>query len=378
MKTAHEIAADLLGVWALGACSPEEAEMVKDHLPHCERCAVEAARLRGTADLLGTAAAPPAWLRARTMERAKARRPAAAPCPPYAEPYAAQISMLDSLLGELGHADWRAIVIFDWSVQDVLAHLAATDSLVAAGVGVDVGLSDAEADDADDAEAGDIGGAGGAGGADATHRRRPPAVGESLLDQVLARRTAAVIGRERRRTPDATRATWREQAYALCRALPADPAEHAPSMRLRISDLIVARAFETWVHADDIATTVRRTLPPPLPRHLRPLAALGVRSLPQALAKLRPARPGTVAQVVLDGPGGGEWTIGLGGAAPGTGIGAAPPAASEPAVRVRMDVLEFCFLAGGRRDPAAVVAEVTGDQALGRDLLVAAPAFSGP
>jgi uncharacterized protein (TIGR03083 family) len=352
MKTAHEIAADLLGVWALGACSPEEAEMVRDHLPHCASCAAEAARLRGTADLLGTAATPPDRLRARTMERAKARRPAAPRCPGYAEPYAAQVSVLDSLLGELADADWRAGVIFDWSVQDVLAHLAASDSLVAAGVGVDVGLN---VDDVDD---------------DAPSQP-PPAAGDSSLDQFLARRTAAVIGRERRRTPDATRATWRAQAHALCRALPPDPADHAPGIRLRISDLIVARAFETWVHSDDIATTLRRALPPPLPRHLRPLAALGVRSLPRALGKMGSGRSGAVAQVVLDGPGGGEWTIGLG----GTSAGAAPP---EPAVRVRMDVLEFCFLAGGRRDPATVAAEVMGDRDLGRDLLVAAPAFSGP
>jgi uncharacterized protein (TIGR03083 family) len=357
MRTAHEIAADLLGVWALGACSLEEAEMVRDHLPHCASCAAEAARLRGAADLLGNAAEPPDRLRARTMERAKARRPVAPSCPGYAEPYAAQVSVLDSLLGELGGADWHANVIFDWSVQDVLAHLAATDSLVAAGVGVDLGLS---VDDVDDDAA----------------PRQPPAVGDSSLDQVLARRTAAVIGRERRRSPDATRATWRAQAHALCRALPADPADHAPGIRLRISDLIVARAFETWVHSDDIATTVGRTLPPPLPRHLRPLAALGVRSLPRGLAKMGSGRSGAVAQVVLDGPGGGEWTIGLGGTAPGTG--ATPPAALEPAVRVRMDVLEFCFLAGGRRDATTVAAEVTGDQDLGRDLLGAAPAFSGP
>ncbi|HZB28851.1 MAG TPA: maleylpyruvate isomerase family mycothiol-dependent enzyme [Streptosporangiaceae bacterium] len=357
MRTAHEIVTDLLGVWAIGACSPGEAEMVREHLPRCASCAAEAARLRGAADLLGASAAPPDRLRARTMERAKARRPAAPPCPGYAEPYAAQVSMLDSLLGGLADADWRANVIFGWSVQDVLAHLAASDSLVAAGVGVDVGLN---VDDVDDEVA----------------PQPPPAVADSVLDQVLARRTAAVIGRERRRTPEATRTTWREQAHALCRALPPDPAVHAPGIRLRISDLIVARAFETWVHSDDIATTLSSTLPPPLPRHLRPLAALGVRSLPRGLAKMGSGRSGLVAQVVLDGPGGGEWTIGLGGAR--TDADAAHPVAPEPAVRVRMDVLEFCFLAGGRRDPATVAAEVTGDQDLARDLLVAAPAFSGP
>ncbi|HEU5156230.1 MAG TPA: maleylpyruvate isomerase family mycothiol-dependent enzyme [Streptosporangiaceae bacterium] len=349
MKTAHETAAALLGVWALDACSPEEAELVTDHLPECATCAAEAARLRGAADLLGAAAAPPEWLRARTMERAKARRSAASPCPGYAEPYAAQVSVLDSLLGELSAADWRVNVIYDWHVQDVVAHLAATDGLVAAGVGTGVGTG---------AEGGESGGP-------------PPAVGDSVLGDLLAASTAAAIDRERRRPPDLTRASWRAQADALCRALPADAAHRVPGIRLRISDLVVARAFETWVHSDDIATAVRRRLPPPLPRHLAPIAALGVRSLPKALAVTRADRPAAVAQVVLDGPGGGEWRLGLGA---GDG-GGAPP---EPAVRLRMDVLEFCFLAGGRRDPATVDAEVVGDRDLGRELLAAAPSFSGP
>ena len=346
---AHEIAADLLGVWALNACSPEEAKMVMDHLPHCASCTAEAARLLGAADLLGVAARPPESLRARTMERARARRLAAAPCPGYAEPYAAQVSVLDSLLGELADTDWRAGVIFDWSVQDVLAHLAATDGLVAAGVG-------------------------------ATAQQAPsgPAGDDLSQADVLARRTAAVIDRERGRAPASTRATWRAQAHALCRALPPDPAGRVPGMHMRISDVMVARAFETWVHCDDIATAIRRRQPPPLPRHLRPIAALGVRSLPRALAAMRSSRPGAVAQVVLDGPGGGEWTIGLGGTGTDTDTDTARSTAPEPAVRVRMDVLEFCFLAGGRRDPATVDAEVTGDVDLGRDLLVAAPVFSGP
>jgi hypothetical protein len=33
---------------------------------------------------------------------------------------------------------------------------------------------------------------------------------------------------------------------------------------------------------------------------------------------------------------------------------------------------------GGRRDPATVTAELTGDERLGRALLTAAPAFAGP
>jgi uncharacterized protein (TIGR03083 family) len=358
MRNAHEIAAAILGAWALDACSPEEAEMVMDHLPRCDSCATEAVRLRGTADLLGAAARPPAWLRARTLTRAKARRPAASPCPAYAEPYAAQVSVLDSLLGELTEPEWSVNVIYDWSVRDVVAHLAATDSMVAAGLGVDISRGD---------------GADGAGD--------PPPVANVLIPEVVERRTAVVIDRERRRAPGSTRAAWRRQADALCRALPIEPARRVPGIRIRISDLVVARAFETWVHSDDIAGSLRRRLPPPLPHHLHPIAALGVRSLPRGLALMRADLPGATARVVLEGPGGGEWMLGIGGRdvpAPAPSPDPAAGARPEPDVGLRMDVLEFCFLAGGRRDPAAVEAEITGDENLGRELLMAAPAFSGP
>jgi uncharacterized protein (TIGR03083 family) len=339
--TAHEVAAALLGVWVLDACSAEEAETVMAHLPRCEICTTEVVRLRNVVDLLGTATQPPAGLRGRTLERAMARRAAAAPCPDYAEPYAAQVSVLDSLLGELSGAEWTVNVIYSWSVQDVVAHLAATDGLVAARVGVDVDP--------------------------------PVPAGQSIGGDVLAERTAALIEREQGRTPAQTRAFWRTQADAMCRRLPADPARRTDGIPMRISDAVVTRAFETWVHTDDIARAVGRELPPPLPRHLHPIAGLGVRTLRKAFTLTwGDERPAAAAQVVLDGPGGGEWTIGLGG--PGR------PGADgrDPAVRLEMDVLEFCFLAGGRRDPATVTAEVTGDERLGRDLLTAAPAFAGP
>jgi uncharacterized protein (TIGR03083 family) len=337
-SNAHETAAALLGVWALDACSAEEAETVMAHLPHCARCTAEATRLRGTVNLLDVARQPPTRLRARTLERAMARRAPAASCPGYAEPYAAQIAVLDSLLGELTGSDWAVNVIYGWNVQDVVAHLTATDGMVAGRVGVDVD---------------------------------PPFPGGRSMDSAsLAERTDAVIDRERARTPEQTRTAWRAQADALCRRLPADSTVRPDGIPMRVADAVVARAFETWVHTDDIARAVGKELPPPLPRHLNPIAGLGVRSLTKALALTSTTkRPATSARVVLDGPGGGEWVVGLGGKATD---------GQPPAVRLQMDVLEFCFLAGGRRDPTTVTALVTGDEDLGRDLLTAAPAFSGP
>lgn len=336
-NTEHEIAAAFLGVWALDACSAEEAERIMAHLPDCADCTAEAVRLRSVANWIGTATPPPPGLRVRTLERAMARRAAASPCPGYAAPYAAQVSVLDLLLADLTAAEWESNVIYAWSVQDVVAHLTATDGMVAARLGV------------------------------AVEPPFPP--GEAISGGSLEHRTAALILQERGRMPRQTRTAWRTQADALCRRLPADRTWRMDGIHLRIADAVVTRAFETWVHADDIARAVGRELPPPLPEHLHPIAGLGVRSLPKALAPAWAGRPAVAAEVVLSGSGGGEWVVGLGGKVPET---------PDPVVRVEMDVLEFCFLAGGRRDPAMVAAVVSGDEDLGRDLLAAASAFSGP
>jgi hypothetical protein len=139
---------------------------------------------------------------------------------------------------------------------------------------------------------------------------------------------------------------------------------------------LVARAFETWVHSADIAAAVGRRLPDPLPEHLHAMADLGVRVLPAALRmRGRPARMPAQghARVVLDGPGGGEWLIPLG------GDGAeAPRSVTAPLVTLRLDVMEFCLLAADRRDPGEVTADIGGDLEAGRSLLESASAFAGP
>lgn len=409
MSTEHDRAQDLLGAWALGACSAEEERAVAEHLARCGECAAEAGRLRATAAALagdtalyrrlrgpgpdwsvpgvgangdgpvpdgagadgapGERVGPPPALRGRILGSVRPRRP---PAPSYAEPYAAEVLTLDALLTELAappeHADavgteddepygyggsaddagagpgarggdpeWGRRVIYDWSVQDVVAHLAATDGLTAAALGVAVD--------------------------------NPP-----RSDDDLDSRTDALIAYERGRTPWQTRTAWRAQADLLCGRLlatdrPGGDVVELAGARMRVADLMVARAAETWVHADDIATAVGRTLPVPMPRYLHSIADLGVRGVPKALA-LRGHGPMTAAaRIQLTGPGGGEWVIPLG------PKGSAAP--REPAVNIELDVVEFCFLAGGRRDAEALEVTVRGDRALARELLAAAPAFSG-
>src|SRR5262245_45959986 len=108
--TCSSDAAALLGVWAMGACSEAESEAVMSHIARCPQCAAEAARLRHAANAL---AGGPSALRGRTLARARARRPAAPSVPPFAAPYAAQVSGLDALLTELADGDWTRMVVAD-------------------------------------------------------------------------------------------------------------------------------------------------------------------------------------------------------------------------------------------------------------------------
>jgi uncharacterized protein (TIGR03083 family) len=397
MKAVHRDVAPLLGAWASGACTPEQTALVLEHLAECDECARQSLLLTAPTDdplnpphdppgvlpgFRGEAAGPSRGpigvpggttgslsglpdspdgavgsvkgsarsdggsaasggaedspgtahgaLRGRILGAARGRRAPAPSVPGFAAAYAAQTSVLDALLVELSERDWATTVIYDWSVQDVVAHLGATDRIVAEQL--DPGAS-------------------------------------RNLDVDAS--TAAAIGFERGRRPEETHAAWLAQSRALCARLsPADTARkvtvHQP---MRLDNVMVARAFETWVHSLDIAEAVGRNLPSPLPQHLHAIAGLGVRALPAALAS-RGHRHEARARVVLDGPGGGEWLVTLG------GDGAAAPAA--PAVTVRLDALEFCLLAADRRDPSNVPASITGDAELGHHLLHSASAFAGP
>ncbi|RAY13331.1 hypothetical protein DPM19_19835 [Actinomadura craniellae] len=332
MNAEHETVSALLGVWVLGACSAEESAAVIDHLTRCRVCADESLLLGAADDLLSGRGGPPVGLRARMLDRALTRRPPAPAVPGYAAPYAAQVSVLDSLLGELAGPDWArtAVAEYGWSVQDLVAHLAATDGLLAARLGADSAPGDG--------------------------------------DDVPAR-TAAMLARHRGLPPERTRAAWRDQATALCSRLGADARDQLVELEwpLPVGATILSRAFETWIHTADIAVAAGRTLPAPLPEHLHPMADLGVTMLPTALSLAELDRPDGMARVVLTGPGGGDWLVPLG-----------ADSGSELMTAIELDVLEFCFLLGGRRDPGEVGALVDGDERLARDLLAAAPALSGP
>jgi uncharacterized protein (TIGR03083 family) len=334
----HETVVQLLGAWALNACSPEESDLVRAHLNRCAVCAPEARALRETAgELGGTSLSPPEGMAGRLRDAARQiRRPAAA-APAYAAPYAAQVAALDLMLSDLTVEDWRRVAAYgEWSVHDLVAHLAATDGLLAAALGVAV--------------------------------RPPVKAGENPVS-----RTAAVLDVERRRPAEQTRRYWRAQADDVCDKLLRHPSLATDTVkvgwRLLVPDAVVGRAFETWIHAADIAAATGRPSVAPLPEHVHQMADLSARLLPRVLAR-RAASPRPLeVRLHLTGAGGGTWTVPF---VPDGSTGLAPAAVAT------IDVLEFCRLVGGRRDPDRISVDIRGDTAAAREMLAAAPGLSGP
>jgi uncharacterized protein (TIGR03083 family) len=221
-------------------------------------------------------------------------------------------------------------------VRDLLAHLAATDGLVAAGLGLPV--------------------------------QPPVEPGEKL-----AARTAAVLRYERGRPAEQTRRSWRAQADAVCRSLMGHPSPGTVTVALGrplpLADVLAARAFETWIHCEDIAAAVGRPAVPPLPEHLHPMADFAARVLPRVISRRVAPPHDRYVRLHLTGAGGGTWTVPLDPAV-------AVPAAVRPAALVALDVVDFCRLAADRRDPGRIAVDVRGDAVLAREFLAAVPALA--
>ncbi|MEU4419827.1 maleylpyruvate isomerase family mycothiol-dependent enzyme [Actinoplanes sp. NPDC024001] len=325
----HEAISQLIGAWAVDACSPEEADLVQAHLRRCDICTTEARVLRETvADLGGDDLRPPPGLGARLRTAAHVRRRPAPRAPAYAKPYAAQVAALDLTLSTLDPGGWQRIAAYEeMSVHDLLAHLLATDSLVAAALGVPV---------------------------------QPPM--EPGTNPVA--RTAVVVAQERERPVEQTLRAWRDQAEALCRVLPRRPGDATVTLGfpMVVPDVLLARAFETWIHTEDIAGATASPAATPLPENLSPMADLAARMLPKVTARGFP--DGGLIGLHLTGPGGGDWTI---------PAGRSDDLGGVPDAEITADVVEFCRLVGGRRDPATFPAVISGDTAVARRWLAAAP-----
>ncbi|MEU1461278.1 zf-HC2 domain-containing protein [Streptomyces sp. NPDC005727] len=371
LDLSHDVLKSLLGAWALAACSTAETAAVEEHLGDCGACADEARRLREAVGLLHQPESldlDPA-LRTRVLESCLNRRPPRIPVPEWAAPYDAESARLDALLQDFGDAEWHAPVRLRWfeadeatsrrtTVAGVIAHLLSVDGLVAVALGLDDPL--AEAVGAEQAAAGP------------------------------AARTDAYWRTSHFPPTRSVRAPWREQSHRLVRTVSftggsaGGLAVRYGDFGLPLHDAMLDRAFECWVHAEDIAEAVDYPYEPPAPRHLHRMIDLAARMLPVALAERRRAglsatgrrprlvpagEPGRSLRLEIEGAAGGEWLIPL------DSPGAVGSAEFEVA-HVALDGVEFCRLAAGHVPPEEAAAGQVGDREAIRDVLFAAAGLS--
>ncbi|MGY0020585.1 maleylpyruvate isomerase N-terminal domain-containing protein [Streptomyces sp. cg35] len=367
----------MLGAWALHACSAEETERIEEHLSACASCAAEAQRLRSASEFLHPHMdldLPPT-LRAEVLGACLGARPPQVAVPDYAKPYDAETARLDGLLADLAEDEWAKPVQLQWfegddsashstSVGGVLGHLVAVDGMVSASLG----LPDPVTPD-------------GKGSTDPQQRT------EALWKQMESPEEGSDASG--RADGSSVRSTWRDQAYELIRTCAyggggvADIAvPYGEDVVLPLRLALLDRAFETWIHATDIADAVDYPYPPPVPEHLQTLIGVAVQMLPSILAARRQAglaspplpvvEPGASERSVrleIEGESGGEWYLPL--------DRPDGPAGPDNCVsHIVLPEVEFCRLAAGHLAPRQAATGQQGDQTAIVELLYAMASMS--
>ncbi len=345
---------------------------MEEHLGECGACADEALRLRGAVGLLHPVEPLDLdpGLRTRVLTGSFDRRPPRIPVPEWATPYDAETARLDALLQDIGDAEWHAPVRLRWfdgvgptsrrtTVAGVIAHLLTVDGLVAAALGLE-----------------------------------DPLTGETAKPSTPAARTEAYWKSSHFPPTRSIRSPWREQSHNIVRTVSFTGGSTGGStgglavsygdFELPLRDAMLDRAFECWVHAEDIAEAVDYPYEPPSPRYLNRMIDLAARMLPSALAVRRQhglASPvsgrhlvgageaGRSLRLEIEGHGGGEWLISLD--SPG-----AVGSAEREVAHIALDGVEFCHLAAGHVSPEEAAAGQLGDREAIRDVLFATASLS--
>jgi uncharacterized protein (TIGR03083 family) len=279
-------------------------------------------------------------LRARVLAAARDVRAAGQPVPEVpaitpVEAYRRAADALDRTLTTLGPDEWGRPAIRDLDVQGLVGHLAGVEQDVRRAIGGDPAVADA---------------------------------GHVESTQAAAERQAG-------QPPARTLADWRDataQTLALLSGLEdPDRAIALHGMRLPLGSLLLVRAFELWVHENDIRLAAGQPASAPDPSGLRLMTTLAARLLPDAVR-----RSGLTAQarlrLVLTGSGGGTWDLLLGEDDGADDDGTA----ALPRLSIVADAVAFCRLAADRIRPADLGAHLTGNRELAAGVLAATPALA--
>jgi uncharacterized protein (TIGR03083 family) len=231
------------------------------------------------------------------------------------------------LLGTLSEQGWKTAALRGLDVQELVGHLTGVEHDTHRALAGDPAVADAEH-------------------VESTQGSAVRRAGRSPAETLDEWRRAADHTLELVRAPDGDRA-----ADGCASRI----AVHG--IRLPLDDLLVVRAFELWVHDNDIRRAVG--LPPSVPPVLCLMSDLAARMLPYAAARM--GLPPTDVRLVLTGTGGGTWDVAIG-----------EDAAGRESLAIVADAVGFCRLAANRVTPAELGSHITGDEGRAVSVLAAA------
>lgn len=288
-------------------------------------------------------AALPAGLRERVMTASLLARGAGQPVPAVpaisgAEAFGRAADAFYELLAGLDEQDWARPVLRDLDVQGLTGHLIGVEEDVQRGLAGDPSVA----------------------GADHVESTQDSAIGQ-------ASRSPALTMRDWRLAADRTLAEARSAGAGAEADGGWDGRVAVHGMRLPLDDLLVVRAFELWVHENDIRRCAGLAPSVPDPPVLRLMSDLAARMLPYAAARTG-LRERVDVHLVLTGPGGGTWDVTVGQRPEGQGPDGQGPGQD---VAIVTDAVGFCRLAANRTTPAELGPHVTGDAGRAAEVLAA-------
>jgi uncharacterized protein (TIGR03083 family) len=245
------------------------------------------------------------------------------------EAFARAADAFGGLLGTLSEQGWKTGALRGLDVQELVGHLTGVEHDTHRALAGDPAVADAEH-------------------VESTQGSAVRQAGRSPAQTLDEWRRAADHTLELVRAPDG------DQAADSCAGRIA-----VHGIRLPLDDLLVVRAFELWVHDNDIRRAVG--LPPsvPDPPVLRLMSDLAARMLPYAAARM--GLPPVDVHLVLTGAGGGTWDVTIG-----------QEAVGRESLAIVTDAAGFCRLAANRVTPAELGPHITGDEGRAASVLAAA------
>jgi len=243
------------------------------------------------------------------------------------EAFRRAVMSLDELLGALSDDEWARPALRDLDAQGLVGHLTGVEEAFAA---VLLGAED-------------------------------------IADHVDDTQSAAL--RQRGVAPLETHRQWFDAAsksIALLEDLDVAAPVSFYGVTLPLDDVLVIRAFEMWIHDEDIRRATGRELAAPDPERLARMVGLVSKLLPAGIAGSGNARDGATARVVLTGTDGGTWDVNLDGSTE----------ERSASTRIVVDAADFCRIVGNREDQDSSGAVVTGDQSVAAGVLVGAAALA--